>query len=313
MQPIDPGEVIHIPLHTILSGLLGGKLSLSLLKKRLGDEDKINKQLKINIKNSPNTTIIIADTNEVQNAAAKLIDGNAFGLAKAQCIPTQSSFTNEREIHKQIIKTMKPYLEHIDYQALRLSYLKIKLEDDHRREDKPNPILKNAIWDIKEDLESKRFRPYGKCIYNDCRSKYFEDIIYPSIVLLESQIENPIERATECKKLIYKNLANNPLNLYVSDDVEDEKIYLQIEQRMLHKKDMIVKVFGRGYAWDRAIAIVTSFIENNPDFKMHKQEDPIGQSEAGCCRIWNPEYGDGWMEIEEKWQNEYGLPLNSCD
>jgi len=270
----------------------------------LGDEDKLSENYGIKARDISNSTIVFANTIQIITDSKELVEGGMFGIGKSRCLPIQASLVNEKPSHKEIIKGLKPYLDQKDHQALILAYARIKLEDMDCGEG--NQTVLEAGIEIKKKLE-ERFEERGKHIYNDCRSNFMEDIIFPLIQLIEADIEDPIQRVTKCKEKINEFLDYNPVNIYVNEYMNNVRVYHEINRRLLIKKELLVRVYGRGKHWERVIEVSTEFRDNNPEIKLHKQDNPLGDSPAGCCRLWNSEEGDRFIEVEEKWRKQIGL------
>jgi hypothetical protein len=221
-----------------------------------------------------------------------LYDHSIFGLCRERLLPFQSGIMNQPKWHKEILRRLKPYLNPTDHEGLILAYTIIKREDEWEN----NPENFRRMVDLRAKFE-KRYGENGKRIYNMARSGFIDELIFPSIEICESDIEDEEKRKAEGRRIFYKFLNLNPMNVYVNEENIDQGFLNEITLRLVKMNEPIVRIYARGKNWNRVASICQEYVKNHENCALHLEPYILFGAPSGCCRIWKKKLGD-WTEIE---------------
>ena len=288
----------HELMSTILATAIG-KDALNILKKTLFDFHKISDEYNIHLRDSLDANILLIDNGEVLSVSKKLFDKSIFGIGKETLLPIQIRLVNQHRWHKELIRKLKPYLTKEDHEALIIAYTIIRLEDDTIED----LLSLKRIINVRERFE-KKYKENGKRIYNMARSRFIEDIIYPSMEICETKTEDKVKRINEGTKIFNEFLGYNPINIYVPTEMSDEGLITEMKLRLLTRNEPIIRIYGRRENWDRIKNICSGYVETYPEYAKHYESYTLGVSHAGCCRIWKEELGDLFEVERDREQQE---------
>jgi hypothetical protein len=269
---------------------LGVGAALRLLRKQLDDRKVLEGRYPA-IKDFADLNVLIVDSPQMQADAAALVATTAFGLAKKKGVLVQGAMSGLPPWHKKVIRTMKRHLDKRSVAAIVSAYTLMRLEDLMGR----GGVTPREVSDKRTALfrRDERFR---RRVYNDCRSGYMLDILYEYALDVESE-GLPIDDASaKVQEAFNRVIESNPLNIYVNDRMGEEDLFLALN-KLLNAGRELIRVYARGDAWLKVQGWTREFAVAQ-DLKFHVQDEPIGRTRAGCCRVWRTERFQDWAPLE---------------
>jgi hypothetical protein len=263
---------------------------LEWARKSIGDKAELAAKFPA-IKASTNLNILFAD-DEVLDKIAELFASRGIGVSKVTLVPISGALVNPRQVHKQVLATLKKYLETNEINAIRASFALIRLEKDST----PTP---ESIKNVREERDRfhSRDEDFRRRVYSDCLSGWIEDALYEKALDLEFEKKPTDEIKNTISRAFYDSIYSNPMNIYVNDTLPNEEIISRLHEKLTLQRRSIVRVYARSANWKRVCKVGMEFA-NAKGFRSHSEQRSIGMIGGGCFRIWRSELGPSFPEIE---------------
>lgn len=269
-----------------------GEIALPLLKKSQRDRSDLAEKYPA-LRDYPDLNVLRANEPEVIQAAAKLYQTTGFGVGLANNLPAQGAMANLHPWHKKTIKDLKPFLTKESISAIVGAYTVIRLEDLQGRQ----LIDSHQVATRRTDF-FRRNAAFRRRVYNQCRSGYLQDILVEILLDLQSEGLDRDTIAEQLQAAFDESVTTNPINIYANDLMDEGGVIQGIDSRR-NKGYGMVRVYSRGEVFPKVQGWTREYAKSR-DWHHHIEDTPIGGRRAGCCRVWEPELGDAYPEIERE-------------